>query len=207
LPEATPTSTTDPGVPEVETTKTDDGMSVAAGGGITYTLTYTKAGAQIAMGMIITETVPDYTTFSAAASTPDWSSPDGSPAGTVCTFPVGDLVPGGGGSVRFVVTTDDPLPEGATEILNTASIGEDEDCDGDTCTAAPTGTPTQPTASAAAPTATPVMPTAMNTPKPAPAKKKTSAPAPNTAPAVSIPTPEFLPVTGIAGGTAGLRCH
>ena len=55
---------------------------------------------------MITETVPLSTTFNTAASSPGWSCPNGSPSGTMCTHPVPDIPPDGGGTLLFAVTVD-----------------------------------------------------------------------------------------------------
>ena len=54
-----------------------------------YRLAYSNVGAQTATGVVVTETVPANTTFSAAGSSAGWSCADGAAAGTACTFPVG----------------------------------------------------------------------------------------------------------------------
>lgn len=91
---------------------------------ITYTLTYTNAGNVAASGVVITETVPTYTTFSAIGSTAGWSCADGSAAGTTCTLTIGNLSVGASGLATFVVNTIPTLPGGAT-VTNTATVGDD----------------------------------------------------------------------------------
>ncbi len=91
---------------------------------ITYTLTYSNAGNVTATGVVITETVPTYTTFVATGSTAGWSCPDGSAAGTVCTLNIGTLNVGAGGTATFIVATTPSMPGGAT-VTNTASIADD----------------------------------------------------------------------------------
>jgi len=54
---------------------------------ITYNITYANIGLRDATNTMITETVPEYTTYVAGASS-QWSCADGSPAGTVCTIMV-----------------------------------------------------------------------------------------------------------------------
>lgn len=106
--------------------KSDNGISVVPGGVITYTLTYTNSEQVNATGVIITDVVPLYTTFNAAASVPtQWSCPDGSPAGTVCITQIGALSSGESGSVNFGVTVALTIPDSVTQIDNLAIIGED----------------------------------------------------------------------------------
>ncbi|RJP53207.1 MAG: sortase [Anaerolineaceae bacterium] len=110
---------------DLQITKDDGGITSSAGGVVTYTLNYANNGNSDASGVTITDDVPANTTFTAGASTPGWSCADGSPAGTICTFTIGNLVAGGSGSVNFAVMVDDPLPAGVTQINNTASITDD----------------------------------------------------------------------------------
>ncbi|MCP4371072.1 MAG: DUF11 domain-containing protein, partial [Deltaproteobacteria bacterium] len=86
-------------VPDLRITKDDGNVSSVPGNIITYTLTYANVGNQDATGVVITDTVPANTTFSAVSSSSVWSCSDGSPAGTVCTFDMGDLAGGVSGRV------------------------------------------------------------------------------------------------------------
>jgi uncharacterized repeat protein (TIGR01451 family) len=97
------------------------------GAPIAYTLTYTNVGTIAATGVMITETVPLNTTFNRSSSMPTvWSCASGASAGMICTTSVGMVAGGGGtGSVRFVVTVNNQLPIGMTQITNTAVIGDD----------------------------------------------------------------------------------
>lgn len=106
--------------------KTDQGISTFPGGVIPYTLTYSNTEQIDATGTIITETVPLYTTFNAAASAPtQWNCADGSAAGTICTTAIGLLPVGASGSVNFAVTVLDDVPANITQIDNLVIIGED----------------------------------------------------------------------------------
>ena len=105
--------------------KTDGGVTTAPGGTIVYTLTYTNTGLITATGVMITETVPDNTTFNQANSTGGWGCADGSLPGTPCVLTLSDVVSDTSGTVNFAVTVDDPLPSGTTSITNTAVIGDD----------------------------------------------------------------------------------
>ena len=118
-------------------------LSIIPGGVAVYQLAYRNAGNQAATGVFITETVPQYTIFNTAQSTPGWSCADGGTAGSACTFPVGNLAAGGSASVTFAVTVDAALPAGVTELVNTASIDDDhvngvDPTPGDNSSTAPT---------------------------------------------------------------------
>src|SRR5690625_2742390 len=113
--------------PDLVITKTDGGVTAAPRDTVVYTLDYENAGSQDATGVEITETVPDHTTFDAAASDAGWTcTPDGS-AGSVCTLDIGDLDAGDSGQATFAVTVDDPIDDTVTELLNTARIDDDGD--------------------------------------------------------------------------------
>ncbi|HWQ45898.1 MAG TPA: sortase, partial [Longilinea sp.] len=107
--------------PDLVITKTDGDATTVPGGVVIYTLTYNNVGDQDATGVVITETVPDYSTFNAAASTAGWSC-----VGTACTYIVGDLAAGGAAqTVNFAVTVDPTLPSGVDELYNPTSIDDD----------------------------------------------------------------------------------
>jgi uncharacterized repeat protein (TIGR01451 family) len=119
------TETTPVGTPDLRVTKDDGGISAVPGDTVVYTLDYANVGDRNATGVSLSDTVLANSTFNAGASTPGWSCANGSPAGTLCTLPIGDLVAGGNGLASFAVTVDDPVPAGVVEIANTASIGDD----------------------------------------------------------------------------------
>ncbi len=112
-------------VPDLNITKDDGGINSSPGLTIAYTLNYQNAGNQNATGVVISETVPADTTFDPAASTAGWVCTPGNNAGSACTFTVGTLAGGAGGSVVFAVIVDDPLAAGVTQIDNTANIADD----------------------------------------------------------------------------------
>ena len=102
--------------------------SYAPGGTLTYQLLVTNYGASDAANVIITETVPDFTTFNGTAG---WvCDPVSGTAGAVCTYSLGTLVAGNSTTVTFAVTIDNPIAAGVTEIFNATSVthdGEDSD--------------------------------------------------------------------------------
>jgi uncharacterized repeat protein (TIGR01451 family) len=114
----TPTRT--PGPPILTITKSTSSR-VEAGATVVYTLSYANTGGTTATAVVISETVPDHTTFNAAASSPGWSCANGSPPMTVCMLPVPNIAPGGHTSVLFAVTVDSPA--GTSLIRNTVTIG------------------------------------------------------------------------------------
>lgn len=107
----------------------DKGVSsgtLSPGATLTYTLSFTNTGPITATGVVITEVVPANTTFNPAASSPGWTF-TGVTSGSVVTRVVG-TVPGNSVAnppVTFVVTLDNPLAAGVTQIANSAVIGDD----------------------------------------------------------------------------------
>ena len=109
--------------PAMTLAKTDGGASVAPGGTAAYSLNYANTGNIGLAGVTLAETVPVNTTFNAAASSVGWSCADGSAAGTTCTLTLGAFAGGTSGSRTFAVTVSNPLPAGATQLTNSASVG------------------------------------------------------------------------------------
>ena len=106
--------------PDLRITK-DDGLSLISPNQVlTYVLAYTNAGNQDSSGVTVSETVPAGTTFSGPGT---WSCPAGSPAGTPCSYAIGNLAVGAGGSVNLVVVVNDPPGVGA--VINTTTIADD----------------------------------------------------------------------------------
>ncbi len=97
-------------------TSKQPGMSAA------YDLIYANVGNQDAIGVLLIHTVPEFTTFNGAESSPGWDCPDGSPAATRCIYTLGTLAAGETDSVRFAVTIDPDLPPGVEEIRNSVVI-------------------------------------------------------------------------------------
>jgi uncharacterized repeat protein (TIGR01451 family) len=92
---------------------------VGVGEQITYELTYTNAGFAEATGVVLTEQIPDHTSYAGGG----WTCEDGT-----CTRSVSNVPKGGQGSVEFVVEVNDPAP--CRSIMNLASVdGQEADLD------------------------------------------------------------------------------
>ncbi|MBP7998732.1 MAG: DUF11 domain-containing protein [Chloroflexi bacterium] len=110
--------------PDLQVGKDDGGLDFLPGENITYTIAYTNAGNQGAIGVVVTDTVPANTTFNPTASSAGWVCVPNNNAGSVCTLTVGPLAGGGGsGTATFVVTVDNPAP-GVIVINNTACASD-----------------------------------------------------------------------------------
>jgi len=113
-------------LPDLVVSKDDGDATSVPGGTVVFTLAYQNVGNQTATGVVISDTVPANTVFNAGASTVGWVClPDNNP-GSNCSFALGSVAGGGGGgSLSFAVTVDDPLAAGVTEIVNAVSITDD----------------------------------------------------------------------------------
>lgn len=116
--------------------KSDGQTEFSEGEQITYKLTIVNVGDQTASGTMVTDVVPDDSTFNPASSTMSASvmwqcTPDNS-EGSTCTFDLatylfeelGDdlLNPGQSVTINFVVDVDDPLDPSVNDLDNTASV-------------------------------------------------------------------------------------
>jgi uncharacterized repeat protein (TIGR01451 family) len=104
--------------PSVNVTKTAAGTG-APGSVLVYTVTLTDTSGLGIGGAQLTDTVPDQTTFDAAASSAGWFCPGNTP-GNLCTLPLGNVPQGGTVTRFFAVTIASPLPAGVSAIANTA---------------------------------------------------------------------------------------
>ena len=112
--------------PDLTLAKSDGDASVAPGGTVAYTLTYSNTSATGATGVVITDTVPANTVFNAGASTAGWSCTPDNNAGSTCTLAIGAVAGMSGDlTATFAVTVVNPLAAGVTQISNTASIADD----------------------------------------------------------------------------------
>ncbi|GAB5414957.1 MAG: hypothetical protein Cons2KO_25600 [Congregibacter sp.] len=117
---------TDGAFPQLTISKDDGGIFVTPGQRFSYLIDYANVGNQGATGVVVSETVPEDVTFSAAASAPtSWSCPDGSPAGTVCTFTVPLLIARESRQANFGLDVVLPAAAGRDLILNNVEITDD----------------------------------------------------------------------------------
>ena len=118
------------GTPNFQLSKSDGGISAAAGGLITYTIFYTNAGTGAAFDTVLTETVPTNTTYFSGGSSGPWTFV----SGNTYTYSLG-IVPAlpcpppawatscKQGQVQFVVRVDSLVPPGTSQVCNSATIG------------------------------------------------------------------------------------
>lgn len=109
----------------VKTVKTEAEL-ILPGLVVTYSLAYSNVGTATAVGVVITETVSQYTTFAASATTPGWSCANGAVAGTKCILALGNVAPGQRGNLSFAVRLNADVGSGVT-ISNLVVIGTEVD--------------------------------------------------------------------------------
>ena len=107
--------------PDLSVTKTDSSSSTTPGASIVYTLTAANNGTQDATGVVLTETLPDGTTFDSANSSVGWYDIGGGQF----EFIIGNLSAGTSTPVLFAVTVTAPAAAGHDDIVNNASIADD----------------------------------------------------------------------------------
>jgi uncharacterized repeat protein (TIGR01451 family) len=112
--------------PDLQLSKSDGGIYARPGTLLAYTLQYTNTGNQDATGVRLSEVVPDNTTFNSAQSSAGWGCTPDDKAGSACSLPIGNLAGRGAqGSATFTVDISNPLPDGTTNIHNSASASDD----------------------------------------------------------------------------------
>lgn len=122
------TRVTDTRLPDLQLDKSDGGIIGKPGERLTYRLTVQNVGTQEAGGVVITETVPNDTTFDFFGSLPTlWRCPNGATAGTVCITRLPKLLAVGEvARLRFVVRVRADLPDNVpVQIINQARVSDD----------------------------------------------------------------------------------
>lgn len=112
--------------PDLVITKNDGGITATPGSAVIYTLVYSNVGGIEATGVELTEVVPANTVFHPDSSSLGWSCTPNNQAGSVCSFPLGQLNANQRGSVDFAVTLAASWPLGVTQVENEVAIGDDE---------------------------------------------------------------------------------
>ncbi len=102
--------------------KTDGGITAGLDKIINYTLIYFNDGNRNAIDVTLEETVPDFTTFQPASSTPGWACTPNNFAGSQCILTLGSLDGHDKGNAFFAVKTDSNINGPLTELSNTAHL-------------------------------------------------------------------------------------
>jgi uncharacterized repeat protein (TIGR01451 family) len=102
--------------PVLSVSLTDAPDPIAAGGVLTYTISYDNAGNADATNVVLTDTLPADTTFDAATA-------GGFLSGDTVTWLIGGLAAGASGSVQLSIQVDNPLADGT--VITNATYGID----------------------------------------------------------------------------------
>jgi uncharacterized repeat protein (TIGR01451 family) len=109
------------GSPALALTKTYTGGPLRPGATLPFHLHVSNSGTASANAVRLVETVPDNTTFAAAASSPGWACVSPA-AGSSCTLDVTTLAAGAAADLVFAVVAANPLPDNVRQIANTACV-------------------------------------------------------------------------------------
>lgn len=110
---------------DLQIVKTDDDIQTQPGSTIVYTLSYMNNGTGDAIGAVITEVIPQHTTFLPSASTDGWICTNGAvTAGTTCIYEIGRIAAGRTieNELKFAVVVDSVLDSSIRLINNQVSI-------------------------------------------------------------------------------------
>jgi uncharacterized repeat protein (TIGR01451 family)/fimbrial isopeptide formation D2 family protein len=112
-----------PALGMVKTSQSEGDTTVRPGERLTYTIRITNSGDAAATGVVVSDTLPAFTTFVAGSVTID---PAGGTAGTPPILASGLVVPAGGAvTVTYAVTLAIPLTNNL-EIVNTVAVSSTE---------------------------------------------------------------------------------
>jgi uncharacterized repeat protein (TIGR01451 family) len=111
-------------VMDLSITKDDSGATSFPSGPISYQLSFNNLGAKTARGVVLTDVVPNSTTFNPGGSSVGWACTPNNNPGSTCTLNVGSVAAGGSGSRTFALTVD-ASPTIPLTISNTASISDE----------------------------------------------------------------------------------
>lgn len=106
--------------PDLRLAKSANRATVVPGSTLVYGLTYQNVGNQGATGVVLTETLPEHTTFDPDGSSNGWQCTD-----QLCRLLVGELAAGAQATVNFALNVDNPLPTGVMDLVNSAIIADD----------------------------------------------------------------------------------
>lgn len=107
-----------PPTPDMSVSKDDGTTTFSPGGVLTYTIAYTNDGPGAALDAVLTDTLPDYTTFLSCSG--GLSCGEIPPGSGIVIFQLGTIISETSGSVMVSVQVDDNAPAGS--ITNTVEL-------------------------------------------------------------------------------------
>ena len=111
-------------VPNLIVGKTDGRITVIPGQGYRYGIAFANTGDRAASGVVLSETIPEYTTFNRGLSSPGWVC-DSNLAGSACKIVVGTVQARSASAALFGLTADFPAASGVELITNTVVLEDD----------------------------------------------------------------------------------
>ncbi len=109
----------DVSVPDLRVEKTRDGTGlVEPGDEVTFDISVHNDGGRQAVGVSLTDTLPDHTTFVSASA-------GGSHDGGEVTWDLGEIDASDRATVTLTLEVDDPVPAGTATLTNTATATDD----------------------------------------------------------------------------------
>jgi large repetitive protein len=116
--------TTAEAIVDLYISKTPQKTSISTDEVLIYTINYGNSGNQNATGVILTETIPEGSTFDSINSSPNWiCATINSPS--TCTYSVGNLNSNASGTVYFAIKSLVSAPAFQDEIYNIITITDD----------------------------------------------------------------------------------
>lgn len=114
--------------PGLHITKDDGRDRVEGGDVVTYAINVNNTGSQDAAGVVVTDTLPPGTTFVSCQTTPSVSCDESAPGSGIVTASFGSVAGAGSQTVTMLVAVriNDPVAQGTTAFVNTATVDDDD---------------------------------------------------------------------------------
>jgi len=112
------------GLPNLYVTKVANNPSqvYTAGSTISYTINYGNNGVRQAINAVLTDTIPEYTIFNAAASSAGFVTSGGGVGGSNVSYSLGNVAPGQNGTLTIGVTLQSGFSASAFSTQNCAEV-------------------------------------------------------------------------------------
>ena len=109
---------------DLSVNKNTQGIEAATSSILPYSIAYANNSLVDAQAVLVTETVPQNSTFLPESSHPGWVCSDGNGAGSRCALSLGGMVAKAKGTVTFTVRVNDAMPAHVNTITNTVQIAD-----------------------------------------------------------------------------------
>ena len=109
---------------DLSVNKNTQGIEAATSSILPYSIAYANNSLVDAQAVLLSETVPQNSTFLPESSHPDWVCSDGNSAGSRCDLRLGSVAAQSNGSINFTVQISDSMPAHVNAITNTVEIAD-----------------------------------------------------------------------------------